>query len=274
MPNGEEEKPHSRSGSRGLGQYRPARMSTAANLADVAARVVAASTRSTARASTNPARLVAVSKTKPVEQLRECYDAGQRCFGENYVQEIVEKAPQMPPDTVWHFIGHLQSNKVKALVTGVPSLAVVETVDTVKLANKLNTAVGEFLEERARVGAGKLGVMVQVNTSGEESKFGVEPNDCLPLARHIRDECSNLAFRGLMTIGMPDYTSRPENFQTLAACRDEVCAGLGLDAKDVELSMGMSGDFESAIEMGSDNVRVGSTIFGARANMYSEHLKK
>lgn len=267
----EEKKPHR---SRKLGQYGPARMSTAANLADVAARVVAASTRSTARASTNPARLVAVSKTKPVEQLRECYDAGQRCFGENYVQEIVEKAPQMPPDTVWHFIGHLQSNKVKALVTGVPSLAVVETVDTVKLANKLNTAVGDFLDERARVGAGKLGVMVQVNTSGEESKFGVEPKDCLPLARHIRDECSNLAFRGLMTIGMPDYTSRPENFQTLAACRDEVCAGLGLETKDVELSMGMSGDFESAIEMGSDNVRVGSTIFGARANMYSEHLKK
>ena len=249
-------------------------MSTAANLADVAARVVAASTRSTARASTSPARLVAVSKTKPVEQLRECYDAGHRCFGENYVQEIVEKSPQMPPDTVWHFIGHLQSNKVKALVTGVPSLAVIETVDSVKLANRLNNAVGEFMDERAKVGAGKLGVMVQVNTSGEESKFGVEPKDCLPLARHIRDECSNLAFRGLMTIGMPDYTSRPENFQSLAACRDEVCAALGLETKDVELSMGMSGDFESAIEMGSDNVRVGSTIFRARANMYSEHLKK
>jgi pyridoxal phosphate enzyme (YggS family) len=180
----------------------------------------------------------------------------------------------MPPDTVWHFIGHLQSNKVKALVTGVPSLAVIETVDSVKLANRLNNAVGEFMDERAKVGVGKLGVMVQVNTSGEESKFGVEPKDCLPLARHIRDECSNLAFRGLMTIGMPDYTSRPENFQSLAACRDEVCAALGLETKDVELSMGMSGDYESAIEMGSDNVRVGSTIFGARANMYSEHLKK
>ena len=266
-----EEKPHRR---RGLGQTTWALMSTAANLADVAARVVAASTRSTARASTSPARLVAVSKTKPVEQLRECYDAGHRCFGENYVQEIVEKSPQMPPDTVWHFIGHLQSNKVKALVTGVPSLAVIETVDSVKLANRLNNAVGEFMDERAKVGAGKLGVMVQVNTSGEESKFGVEPKDCLPLARHIRDECSNLAFRGLMTIGMPDYTSRPENFQSLAACRDEVCAALGLETKDVELSMGMSGDYESAIEMGSDNVRVGSTIFGARANMYSEHLKK
>ena len=201
-------------------------------MADVAARVVAASTRSTARASTSPARLVAVSKTKPVEQLRECYDAGHRCFGENYVQEIVEKSPQMPPDTVWHFIGHLQSNKVKALVTGVPSLAVIETVDSVKLANRLNNAVGEFMDERAKVGAGKLGVMVQVNTSGEESKFGVEPKDCLPLARHIRDECSNLAFRGLMTIGMPDYTSRPENFQSLAACRAEAAhRGLGAEAE-------------------------------------------
>ena len=174
------------------------------------------------------------------------------------MQEIVEKAPQMPPDTVWHFIGHLQSNKVKALVTGVPSLAVVETVDTVKLANKLNNAVGEFLEERARVGAGKLGVMVQVNTSGEESKFGVEPKDCLPLARHIHDECSNLAFRGLMTIGMPDYV-RPSQPSRRAGTR---CAPDGLERGRV--SMGMSGDFESAIEMGGDNVSVGSTILERR----------
>lgn len=106
--------------------------------------------------------------------------------------------------------------------------------------------------------------MVQVNTSGEETKFGVNPEDCLSLAKHIITDCSHLHFKGLMTIGMPDYTSRPENFQCLLKCRDVVCEELKLDAANVELSMGMSGDFESAIEMGSDNVRVGSTIFGAR----------
>ena len=92
----------------------------------------------------------------------------------------------------------------------------------------------------------------------------MEPGDALSLARHIVGECPSLAFAGLMTIGMPDYTSKPENFECLSKCRDEVCESLGLPAEDVELSMGMSGDFEAAIEMGSTNVRVGSTIFGAR----------
>ena len=104
-----------------------------------------------------------------------------------------------------------------------------------------------------------------MNTSGEASKHGVEPNAATALARHIVNECAPaLAFRGLMTIGMPDYTSRPENFECLRKCREEVCAALGLDVNAVELSMGMSGDFEAAVEMGSDSVRVGSSIFGAR----------
>mmetsp|Transcript_29917 Transcript_29917/g.48122 ORF Transcript_29917/g.48122 Transcript_29917/m.48122 type:complete len:246 (-) Transcript_29917:331-1068(-) len=227
---------------------------TARNLVEVAARVAAAGAK--ASKAVTP-RLVAVSKTKPVEQLMECYGAGHRSFGENYVQEILEKSPVMPADVQWHFIGHLQSNKAKSLVQGVPSLFMVETVDSVKLANKLNTAVGEA----ARL---PLNVMVQVNTSGEETKFGVNPEDCLSLARHIVTDCAHLHFSGLMTIGMPDYTSRPENFTCLSKCRDEVCEALTLDVSTVELSMGMSGDYESAIQMGSDNVRVGSTIFGAR----------
>ena len=176
---------------------------------------------------------------------------------EPYVVEILEKAPVMPSDVRWHFIGHLQSNKAKALIQGVPNLYMVETVDSVKLANKLNTAVGDAERE-------PLNVMVQVNTSGEETKFGVNPEDCLSLAKHIIADCGNLHFKGLMTIGMPDYTSRPENFQCLIECRDKVCDEMKLNTSDVELSMGMSGDFESAIQMGSDNVRVGSTIFGAR----------
>jgi len=233
--------------------YEPGMVSKA--LGDVLARVAAASQRA---GLSKPARLVAVSKTKPVPLLREAYESGCRVFGENYVQELTEKAPEMPDDIQWRFIGHLQSNKAKAMVKSVPNLECIETVDTEKLANLLNTACTEI--ERTT----PLGIMVQVNTSGEESKHGVEPADVLSLARHVHLECDKLHFAGLMTIGMPDYTSRPENFTCLQECRQVVAEGLQLKEAEVELSMGMSGDFESAIEMGSTNVRVGSTIFGAR----------
>ncbi|XP_073124347.1 uncharacterized protein [Henckelia pumila] len=202
-------------------------------------------------------RLVAVSKTKPAPLIRQVYDAGHRHFGENYVQELVEKAPQLPDDIEWHFIGNLQSNKVKPLLNGVPNLSMVETVDDEKIANHLDRVVGN-------IGRKPLKVLVQVNTSGEESKSGVEPASCVELAKHVSLNCPNLEFCGFMTIGMPDYTSTPENFKTLANCRSEVCKALGISEEQCELSMGMSGDFEMAIEMGSTNVRVGSTIFGAR----------
>ncbi|XP_078153307.1 uncharacterized protein LOC144548495 [Carex rostrata] len=202
-------------------------------------------------------RVVAVSKTKPVSLIRQLYDAGHRFFGENYVQEISEKAPQLPSDIQWHFIGHLQSNKAKSLLASVPNLYMVESVDNVKIANYLDKAV-------AGLGRKPLKVLVQVNTSGEESKSGINPSDCVELAKHVRHACPNLIFSGLMTIGMRDYTSKPENFQSLSTCRDEVCDALGVPIEKFELSMGMSGDFEQAIEMGSTNVRVGSTIFGPR----------
>lgn len=206
----------------------------------------------------NAPRLVAVSKTKPVTDLQEAYNAGQRDFGENYVQEIVDKSPQLPADIHWRFIGHLQSNKVKTLLEGVPSLAAIETIDTVKLANKLNSAI-------ENIGRSPLDVFVQVNTSGEESKYGVEPGEqCTSLCRHIATACPNLRLAGLMTIGMPDYSSRPENFECLKECRGNVAAALDIAEEDLELSMGMSGDFVQATEMGSTNIRVGSTIFGPR----------
>ncbi|XP_021889126.1 pyridoxal phosphate homeostasis protein [Carica papaya] len=207
-------------------------------------------------------KVVAVSKTKPVSLIRQVYDAGHRHFGENYVQELVEKAPQLPEDIQWHFIGHLQSNKVKPLLAGVPNLAMVESVDDEKIANRLDRIVAD-------IGRKRLKILVQVNTSGEESKAGVEPSGCVELAKHVNQACPNLEFCGLMTIGMPDYTSTPENFKTLANCRTEVCKALGIPEDQCELSMGMSGDFEQAIEMGSTNVRIGSTIFGAR-----EYAKK
>lgn len=208
--------------------------------------------------SSVPPRLVAVSKTKPVTDLQAAYDAGQRCFGENYVQEIIEKSPELPNDIQWHFIGHLQSNKVKALLEGVPSLSCLETLDSQKLANKLNSMV-------ETIGRDPLKVFVQVNTSGEESKYGVEPGEeCISLCRHIVGSCPFLRLGGLMTIGQPDYSSRPENFDTLKKCRKEVATALGQDEHAMELSMGMSGDYVQAIEMGSTNIRVGSTIFGRR----------
>ncbi|CAI0437293.1 unnamed protein product [Linum tenue] len=203
------------------------------------------------RAGTSPerVRVVAVSKTKPVSLLREVYDAGHRCFGENYVQEFVDKAPQLPGDIEWHFIGHLQN--------AVPNLTMVEGVDNEKVANILDKVVSSL-------GRNPLNVMVQVNTSGEASKSGIDPSGCVKLAEHIKLHCPNLALSGLMTIGMPDYTSTPENFRTLVNCRSQVCKALEMSEDQFELSMGMSGDFEQAIEAGSTNVRVGSTIFGPR----------
>jgi PLP dependent protein len=104
----------------------------------------------------------------------------------------------------------------------------------------------------------------QVNTSGEESKHGVAPEDTVTLAQHIASACKNLKLAGLMTIGQPDYTSRPENFTCLTECRAKVAEALSIPEESMELSMGMSGDFEQAVQMGSSNIRVGSTIFGAR----------
>ncbi|KAJ0017859.1 hypothetical protein Pint_09839 [Pistacia integerrima] len=124
-------------------------------------------------------------------------------------RELVEKAPQLPEDIEWHFIGNLQSNKVKALLTGVPNLAMVETVDDKKIADRLDRVVASM--ERK-----PLKVFIQVNTSGEESKSGVEPSGCVELAQHVSQSCPNLEFSGLMTIGMLDYTSTPENFKVIA----------------------------------------------------------
>ena len=205
-------------------------------------------------------RLVAVSKTKPLELLQKAYDEGEcRIFGENYAQELIEKVPHMAKDVQWHFIGNLQSNKVNKLVNvfeGDVSRLVVETVDTIKLANKLNNA--------AATSAGadqKLRIFVQVNTSGEASKSGCEPSEALVLCQDIVQNCGNLELMGLMTIGAPGDVSC---FDTLVTCRNTVQAALGDDAPPLELSMGMSGDYVQAIEKGATNVRVGSTIFGAR----------
>lgn len=191
-----------------------------------------------------------MSKTKPASAAREAYDAGARHFGENYVQELVAKAPELPSDARWHFIGALQTNKAKALV-GVEGLWCVETVDRAKAARALEKAAEGRTE--------KLRVMVQVNTSGEESKAGCGVGEAVDVARCVKEECGRLELVGLMTIGA---AGDGDCFRVLREVRDGVEKVLGMEG--LELSMGMSGDFEEAIAAGSDSVRVGSTIFGAR----------
>lgn len=207
-------------------------------------------------ANRSDVQLVAVSKTKPMELVKAAYEVGQRHFGENYVQELVQKAECLPNDIKWHYIGPLQSNKAKVLAS-VPNLHVVETVDREKIATSLSKAVASAGR------TDKLNVMVQVNTSGEETKSGCEPEETVGLAQFV-NACDNLNLIGLMTIGAPDDADEPEAFKILANERAEVANALKCDAKSLKLSMGMSNDFEAAIRMGSDSVRVGSTIFGAR----------
>lgn len=185
--------------------------------------------------------------------------AGQRCFGENYAQELISKSADMPDDVSWHFIGPLQTNKATRLVSavGLNKLACIETVSSLKLAAKLDRTV-ESLNEGSEEKK-KLGIFIQVNTSGEDSKSGVSPGEELvDLVKQISEECKWLSINGLMTIGAPGDDSC---FDLLRRCRDEIAIVLN---RDLELSMGMSGDFEVAIAKGATSVRVGSTIFGER----------
>jgi pyridoxal phosphate enzyme (YggS family) len=203
-------------------------------------------------------RLVAVSKTKPNELIMEAYQNGHYHFGENYVQELVRKAAELPQDIHWHFIGPLQSNKANLLVRSVVPVSAsltVETVSTLKLANKLDKAM-ESLEYSHD---NKLDIFIQVNTSGEDTKSGVEPEKVVTLCQDIAKSCPHLRIKGLMTIGAPGDLGC---FDTLASCRQQVMDALELST--LELSMGMSDDYEQAIARGATNVRVGSSIFGAR----------
>lgn len=229
----------------------------ASNLAEVRKRL------RTAAVGRSEPRLLAVSKTKPVEDLLEAYAVGQRDFAENYVQELIGKVTQMPPDVRWHFIGNLQSNKAKELVRGCgPLLAAIETVDSAKLADKIDAAVASLPEVLRRTRAQPLELMIQVNTSPwEGTKSGVVAADVPALADHIRASCSNVKLAGLMTIGAP---GEPGCFTALCGCRDALARHLQVQPSTLRLSMGMSGDFEEAVAAGSDSVRVGSSIFGGR----------
>jgi len=212
-------------------------------------------------------RLVAVSKLKPVQHVLRAYEGGVENFGENYVQELVDKAngPELAncSNIKFHFIGHLQKNKISKLLTAADRLYMIETIDSESLAKSVNDAVVRKEIEK------RLNVMVQINTSGEDSKSGAEPEAGIKLAKYIIEECKQLNLKGLMTIGSFEQSTSDsginQDFQTLFNVRERLCMELGLDRKEVELSMGMSADYEDAIVQGSTNVRVGSFIFGARA---------
>lgn len=183
--------------------------------------------------------------------------AGQRHFGENYIQELATKAASMPLDINWHFIGTLQSNKCK-VIAQIPNLFLVETVASVKTAIAL---------DKACAAAGRsepLGILLQINTSNEDSKGGLRDSDCVSAAREVMQSCQHLKLRGLMTIGSPENSAISPNpdFAALVHCKSEVERACGISG--LELSMGMSHDYENAIMQGSTNVRVGSRIFGAR----------
>jgi pyridoxal phosphate enzyme (YggS family) len=188
------------------------------------------------------------------------------------VQELIEKSKLLPRSIRWHFIGGLQSNKCKQLAEQIPNLWCVSSVDSEKKADGLEKGRKALVESEQEDGKAeeKLRVMVQVNTSGEENKSGVEPAETLALCRHIVNNCPHLQLTGLMTIGAiaRSQATTPENenedFVALRETRDAVAEKLGWKKEQLELSMGMSADFEGAIAMESDEVRVGSDIFGER----------
>ena len=199
------------------------------------------------------ATLVAVSKKKPIEDIKTLYSAGQLQFGENYIQELETKARALPKDIQWHFIGHLQSNKCKVISDLVQEgySVTVQTIDTIKLARKLNNSLGGH----------NMNVFVQVNTSQEDSKSGLKVQDCKFLVEQILTECKRLNLIGLMCIGAPNQPIPNPDFVNMNILGKEINQKFNLNLK---YSFGMSDDFEHALEMKSGFVRVGSKIFGNR----------
>ena len=231
-------------------------MSIAENVADITKRVDLSAQRS----PRNPQEitLMAVAKTVPADRIREAYDAGIRVFGENRVQEFASKADALRnlAEAEWHLIGHLQSNK-SAKATEL--FGHVDSLDSIRLAEKLNSAASQLSK--------KLSVLIEINIGGEQVKSGVAPDSPeLESLLGIAPELSSLEFRGLMTV--PPYNDDPEQsrryFRRMRALFEQIRSrNLQAIRMDV-LSMGMSHDFEVAIEEGSTCVRIGTAIFGER----------
>lgn len=196
-------------------------------------------------------KLIAISKTIETERIKEAIDAGLNTFGENRIQEAQGKIDELPDSIEWHLVGHLQSNKVKYIFD---KFALIHSVDSLQLA--------EEIDKKAETKGKRVNILIQINVSGEKSKFGVPLDNAIPV---VTDICKlkNPKVRGLMTI--PPYAENPEDsrvfYKKLKSLKME------LEGKNIilpELSMGMSNDYEVAIEEGATLVRVGSAIFGSR----------
>ena len=200
--------------------------------------------------------LVAVSKTKPVEDLMKAYNAGQRIFGENKIQEMTEKWQQMPKDIEWHMIGHVQSNKVKYMV---PYVKLIHGVDSLKLLKEINRQAVRWRKN--------INCLLQIHIAEEETKFGLNENELIELLNSDEfKEMTNIKVIGLM--GMATFTDNQgqikKEFQNLKNIFDKLQQLETLNLKLETLSMGMSGDYQLAIDCGSTMVRIGSSIFGTR----------
>lgn len=201
--------------------------------------------------------LVAVSKTKPVEDIQTLYDLGQRDFGENYVQELVDKAAQLPKDIRWHFIGHLQSNKVKYIA---PFVHLIHGVDSFKLLQEINKQAAKH----SRI----IDCLLQVYIAKEETKFGLDEKELAEVIDQFDDlEMHHATIIGLM--GMASFTDNiaivRDEFRNLKSLFDKHANHQTSNFKLQTLSMGMSADYTIAIEEGSNMVRVGSLLFGNRS---------
>ena len=198
--------------------------------------------------------LIAVSKTKPVEMLMEAYNAGIRDFGENYIQELIDKIPQLPSDIRWHMIGHLQRNKVKYIIDKV---SMIHSVDSLRLAEEISSqAIKKNVE---------IDILIEVNVAQEDTKFGTFSSDVLVLIEEI-SKLPGIHVKGLMTIA-PYVENAEENREYFRNLKQ---LSVDIAAKNIDnismnvLSMGMTGDYVVAIEEGASCVRVGTGIFGER----------
>ena len=218
--------------------------------------------RACARAGRTPSEvtLLAVAKTFPAGAVREAIGAGVTDIGENYVQELLAKRGVLPGAAVrWHFIGHLQSNKVRQIA---PWIHMIHAVDSAALAIEI--------DRRASKEGRVIECLIEVNTTGERTKFGAAPDQVAPLVRSL-SSCDSISLAGLMTIGpfLPDPEGSRPMFRRLRQLRDEIAALGQANVSMRHLSMGMTGDFEVAIDEGATLIRIGTAIFGPR--MRADH---
>ena len=221
--------------------------------------------RACARAGRSPSdvTLIAVAKTFPVKAVRQAFEAGAADVGENYVQELLAKRSELAAlDVRWHFIGHLQTNKVKLIA---PWIHMIHAVDSAPLAAEI---------DRRALAAGRvIECLIEVNTTGEETKFGVPPGKVAALVRSLAP-CDHLSIGGLMTIGpfLPEAEGSRPMFRRLRELKEEIASSPQSNVRMRHLSMGMTGDFEVAIEEGATHIRIGTAIFGPRTR--AEHQRR